>query len=701
MNQDSDPPGLDKSTSDAVVGAARRRTADEIERLASIVAGTDDAIIAKTTEGMIVDWNRGAEQLYGYSADEAIGRPVAMLFPRDIAAKEMQLTEGAVRGEHVEHYETRRLCKDGSVVEVSLTLSPFRDAQGTIVGISSIARDLTARKRAEAVVHRAQLLDLAHDAIIVRDPAESRVTYWNREAEEIYGYSAEEARGKITHELLETTGTEQIEAIDAALEESGRWHGELRHTRKDGGHIVVSSRQALQRDEHGEPVAIIELNSDVTERKRFEDQLVHLADHDPLTGLPNRRRLDTDLQSHADYVARYGVQGALLVLDLDHFKYVNDSLGHNAGDELIAKVGTLLRDRLRTTDTLARLGGDEFAVLLPRAGADEAQKVADDLLATVREHAVIWADEKVHRSTTSIGIALFGVDGATGEEVLASADLAMYDAKEEGRDRVAVFSSDTHREARTKSKMTWADRIRTALAEDHFVLHAQPIHDARTGEVSRYELLLRLTGRNGELIPPNTFLYIAEQVGLVEEIDRWVVSRALDALAANGDRGEQPTLEVNLSGRSIGNPALLELVETGIEQRGVDPSRLVFEVTETAAVANLQEARSFAVRLGRLGCRFALDDFGAGFGSFYYLKHLPFDFLKIDGEFISSCLTSRTDQLVIEAVVGIAQGLGKQTVAEFVEDGETADFVRDRGVDYLQGYWIGKPGPAAALLAAS
>jgi PAS domain S-box-containing protein len=276
----------------------------------------------------------------------------------------------------VEHYETRRVRKDGRVVEVSVTVSPVHDREGRIVAISSIARDLTHRNVADEVLQRAQLLDLAHDAIIVREPKESRVTYWNRAAEELYGFSVDEARGRITHDLLATTGRESLALIDAALRQRGRWQGELRHTRKDGAQIVVSSRQALQRDQTGEPMAVLELNSDITERKRHEEQLAHLAEHDPLTALWNRRRLDSELQRHADQVERYGSQGALLVLDLDHFKYINDALGHNAGDELIANVAALLRDRLRTSDTLARLGGGEFAVLLPRAGAEEAQKVA-------------------------------------------------------------------------------------------------------------------------------------------------------------------------------------------------------------------------------------------------------------------------------------------------------------------------------------
>jgi len=245
--------------------------------------------------------------------------------------------------------------------------------------------------------------------------------------------------------------------------------------------------------------------------------------------------------------------------------------------------------------------------------------------------------------------------------------------------------------------MTWGKRIRSALSENRFVLYAQPIMGVNTGETTRYELLLRLGDQPGEVVLPGEFLHIAERLDLIQEIDRWVVNEALEALAGQA-ADERATLEVNLSGRSVGDPVLLDMIERGVEEHGVDPSRLVFEVTETAAVANIQRASTFATRLADLGCHFALDDFGAGFGSFYYLKHLPFDFLKIDGEFVRGCLDSRTDQLVIEAVVGIARGLGKETIAEFVEEPRTAAFLQQQGVDYLQGYWIGRPEPAKDAL---
>ncbi|MFL5866467.1 MAG: putative bifunctional diguanylate cyclase/phosphodiesterase [Thermoleophilaceae bacterium] len=434
------------------------------------------------------------------------------------------------------------------------------------------------------------------------------------------------------------------------------------------------------------------------ERRGSEERLQHMADHDPLTGLLNRRRLEEELERHASQVRRYGREGALLVLDIDHFKHVNDALGHRAGDELISSVATVLRERLRASDILARLGGDEFALLLPKAGAREAQKVAEDLLAAVRKHSVLVDGGDRRTVTASVGVALFEDEGgAAGDDVLVRADLAMYDAKEAGRDGLA-FAADGVDARGPRRRLTWGKRIRGALSDDRFVLYAQPIMGVDNGDTTRYELLLRLDDQPDEVVLPGQFLHIAERLDLIQEIDRWVVTKALQTLAEQPAGAPRVTLEVNLSGRSVGDPVLMELIERGVEEHGVDPSRLVLEVTETAAVANFHRARTFANRLADLGCHFALDDFGAGFGSFYYLKHLPFDFLKIDGEFVRGCLDSRTDQLVIEAVVGIARGLGKETIAEFVEEPRTAAFLESQGVDYLQGYWIGRPEPATEVL---
>jgi len=311
------------------------------------------------------------------------------------------------------------------------------------------------------------------------------------------------------------------------------------------------------------------------------------------------------------------------------------------------------------------------------------------------------------RVTMSIGITDFHQPGKdlTADDILIDADAAMYEAKEAGKDRVAVVSA-AHRVAvtgaasaqRMTTRITWAERVRRAVREDLFVLHCQPIVDLGSDTVSQWELLLRLPGDHDELIKPAQFLYTAERSGLILQIDRWVLSEAIRLIAERRDAGHELRLEVNISGRSVGDPDLLRLIEEQLQARSVDPASLVLEITETAAIANMSRARSFASSLTDIGCRFALDDFGAGFGSFYYLKHIPFDYVKIDGEFIRNLPASSTDQLILDSIVQMSTGLGKRTIAEFVGDHATVELLKQHGVDYAQGYHLGRPRPVTEAL---
>ena len=431
---------------------------------------------------------------------------------------------------------------------------------------------------------------------------------------------------------------------------------------------------------------------DVSERKRFEAQLVHMANHDPLTGLFNRRRFDEELDRQLLEAQRYGTSGALLFLDLDQFKDVNDSRGHRAGDDLLARLALLLQERLRNTDVVGRLGGDEFAILLSHATAEQAVTVARDLLDAIRNHT-FEIGESALGITVSLGIALFPEHGATAAELLSRADMAMYRAKDEGRNRAVMFAPEGGWQARIESRMDWHQRIREALDKDLFVLHAQPILDLRTNEVSQYELLLRMVGPDGEMIAPSQFLDIAESSGLIQDIDRWVVSRAILLLAEHKAAGYDLRLEVNLSGKAFADPDLLPAIQRDLATYGVDPRNLVLEVTETAAIANMTDAREFVRTLQGMGARFALDDFGVGFSSFSQLKHLPVDYLKIDGSFVQDLAVNAVDQHLVQAIVSVARGLGKMTIAEFVGDDETLRLLTEYGVDYAQGYHIAKPAP--------
>ena len=435
----------------------------------------------------------------------------------------------------------------------------------------------------------------------------------------------------------------------------------------------------------GRPVRAVGICQDVTERRVAKDRLQYLADHDPLTGLVNRRRFTAELEQQISFNDRYGGQGAVMIIDVDRFKRVNDSLGHHAGDNLIRHISALLAERVRTTDTVARLAGDEFAVLAPQVTREGARALAEDITGVLRDRA--GHETGAGEITASVGIAMFGGD-ADSEEALVAADQAMYHAKEEGRDRIAVFSQIGGSISRRERGQTSAARIREALQNDEFTLYQQPILDLQSGGVTRRELLLRMEGSDGEPIPARLFIETAEQTGMIQEVDRWVIGRAL-ALLASSD--EAVSLHVNISGASISDLAVIEFIERALDEGTADPTLITFEITETNAIQNIERAAGFADRLIEFGCEVAIDDYGTGFGPFSYLKHMPFDLIKIDGDFVRDLPRNDADQLTVKALVQVAAGLGKRTIAEFVEEEETASMLREYGVDMAQGYHLGRP----------
>jgi len=557
-----------------VTEEAAARSARDL--LSYVVQSTGDAVVTKSHDGTITSWNRAAEQLYGYSADEAIGQPISLIEPANRAGEQQKILQTLLSGESIDNFETEGVRKDGSQITVSLTVSPVTDANGRIVSTAIIARD-------------------------------------------------------------------------------------------------------------------------TTERVRYEERLRHMADHDQLTGLFNRRRFDEQLKRELARAGRYAAHSAVLSIDIDNFKGINDSAGHAAGDAILVQVARVLGHRFRSSDVVARLGGDEFAVLLSAVGVDEARAAAEDLLTEIRNSPATYGG-RPFRISASIGVTAFESDDATAGEVLVNADLAMYAAKTAGRDRVVVYTAPEARKARAMAKLTWSQRIQDALDRDRFVLHLQPILELATGEIKHGELLLRMKGERGKLIAPGAFLPAAERFGLIHAIDRWVVARAIQLVGQS--MGAIPQVGINLSGESVvGDPELLRMIERELERSSVDPSKLIFEVTETAAIANMPEATEFARGLTDLGCSLALDDFGTGFGSFYYLKHLPVSYVKLDGEFIQNLPRSEVDEHMVKAIVGVSQALGIKTVAESVADAETIGLLQKHQVDYAQGYFVGKPAPLSTALA--
>lgn len=432
---------------------------------------------------------------------------------------------------------------------------------------------------------------------------------------------------------------------------------------------------------------------------RTEAELRFLADHDPLTGLLNRRSFRRELDSYVSFSARYGGQGAVMVIDIDGLKAVNDSHGHHTGDSLIRRVANVLRERVRGTDLVARLSGDEFALLVPQTDADGAIALGDDL--RIQVAAGCAEEAELAQVTISVGIMLFDGKAKTGAEaVLVAADQAMYRAKAEGRNRIAVFSGPGEQRRAIESGLTTSARIRDALTQDRLRLAGQPILDLASGGIARWELLLRMAGENGELLPASQFIGVAERTGMVQELDRWVIGQALTLLGAREQAGEPVSLHVNLSGATVSDLSVLEYIERRLDEGDADPGRCTFEITQTARVEDYDTAARFADRLTEFGCEVAIDDYGAGFGPFEYLKRIPFDVIKIDGAFVRDLPKNDADQLTVQAIVGIAHGLGKVTIAEFVEDDATARLLREYGVDMAQGFHFGAPVDAEALAAA-
>jgi len=689
------------------VGGQSERAANE-QRFRLLVEGVVDyAIVLLDVDGRVRSWNAGAQQIKGYRAEEIIGRHFSVLYPpEDVAAGKPDRALAVAGTDGRLQDEGWRMRQDGTRFWANVVITALRDADGTLCGFGKITRDLTERRARELRLRASEerfrcSFDEARIGMLIIG-IDGRYERVNDAFCAIVGHAREQLVGLPRENI---THPDDVAADAAALRSclAGEATSQMREKRylHAAGHAVWAAiNLTLIRDPEGRPLHFIAQVQDITDRRNHERQLQHMADHDPLTGLLNRRSFERELSRHIARVERYGATGSVLMLDLDNFKYFNDTQGHNAGDQLIIRIAQGLQSRLRDTDMLARLGGDEFAVLLPAEDERETQTVADALLKVVCEQGTPALAGRQQKVSASIGIARFDDrERLTAEEMMVNADLAMYDAKEAGRGRFSWYYTDQHERPKIESRMKWAAQINDAINEDRFELLAQPIVSLAAHDAPQYELLLRMRDPHGDLIPPGSFLYIAERLGLIREIDHWVTNRAIDMLAEQHALGRDLRFEVNLSGHTIGDKQLLELIERRLRETRVPPDRLIFEITETAAIAHIGRAAAFAERLTELGCKFALDDFGAGFGSFYYLKHLPCDYLKIDGEFVRHCAENETDRILIAAVVQIARGMGKRTIAEFVTNQESVDALTHLGVDYGQGFHLGRPAPLHEHLA--
>ncbi len=583
-------------------------------------------------------------------------------------------------------HEYRIVAGDGRRRVLQWRASATLDDTGAPVMLYGATWDATALADAQAAVRESEQAAPAGIAIVGLD---GRLIRANRALCELLDRTAADLAGASFAELVHPDDDVDLGSATALGTR------EVRLLARDGSPVWVTVGSAIVRGADTHPRHVVVHVQDVRERKRFETELQHLAAHDALTDLWNRRRFGEELERALADAQRHGAQGALVLLDLDGFKYVNDTLGHAVGDELLIAVADVLRRRLRLTDVCARLGGDEFAVLLPHADEGAARTVAADVLQGIAAISPLASSAGAGSITASAGITMFGGagDSTGGDALLVEADVALYAAKEAGRGQLRVHRHEDGQTPSARRGPRWGPRIRQALDDGRFVLHHQPIVSLCGDTLPRGELLLRMVAEDGSLLVPSTFLRAAERSSLIQEIDRWVVHTAIAELAAAGHAPDAPVFSVNLSARSITDPGMGQFVLDELAAAGVAGSRVVFEVTETAAITNLERARGFAEAVTDCGACLSLDDFGAGFTSFHYLKHLNFEFVKIDGSFIANLPSDPTNQHLVRALSEMARGLGKQTIAECVADDATVRWLRGIGVDYAQGFHLGRPRP--------
>jgi diguanylate cyclase (GGDEF)-like protein/PAS domain S-box-containing protein len=613
--------------------------------------------------------------------------------------------EGEVRNAE---FQLRRV--DGTTLTVIENARVVRDETGQIIGYEGTISDISERKRAEMAVfeekEKAQItLESIGDAVITTD-AYGDVEYLNPVAEDLTGWSAREAAALPINHVLQICSEltrEPVEnPVDRCLRE-GRVINLSDQTiivNRRNQEISIQASAAPIRDRAGNIIGAVMVFHDVSKERQLRRALAFQASHDALTGLINRREFENRLNDAlASVRVNNQITYVLLYLDLDQFKVVNDTCGHQAGDRLLKQITGLLQTRVRATDTLARLGGDEFGILLQDCTAEKAAVIADNLRQAIRDFRFIWQD-RVLNVGVSIGIVEITQDSESIASVLSAADVACYAAKDSGRNRVHMYrhgaAPERHRE------MQWVSRLTRACEENRLELYYQPIVPIGHNEDKRghYELLLRMRDENGALVHPAEFIPAAERYNVMPMIDRWVVSQALGALAhyrSDGDPASAYTIAINLSGTSLNDDRFLEFLINELQAYDLSPGAVCFEITETAAISNLPNVVHFMQELRSRGCLFSLDDFGSGLSSFMYLKNLPVDHLKIDGQFVQNITTDHVDRSMVEAITQIGRAMNIKTIAERVESQEVLCCLADIGVEYAQGCFIAVPQSVESL----
>jgi len=686
-----------------------RKRLREIER----EAAERFRMVARVTSDIIWDWDvpndriwwsEGVQSVFGYHADEfkdGFDDWASRIAPeeREAVVGGLQAAMHGGRDTWSTEYRFRR--GDGSYIIVRDQGAFRRNAEGVTLNAIGSMVDVTAQRQAEAERREAEarnrllasLLDKAHDSISVSS-IDLRITYWNQGAERLFGWTAAEVMGKTRDEFL-MVGKEDLERVYHEVLRKGEWRGEITKRCKDGRGVPVESHLTLVRGDDGQPQAVLEIETDITQRKHDEHAILRLAFFDPLTHLPNRRLLLDRLRHAVASTKRDGHGGALLFLDLDHFKTLNDTLGHDKGDQLLQQVARRLEAWVpRDSDTVARHGGDEFVIVLEDLSAHredaaaQAEVVAEKLLAAFAEPFQL--DGHQHYASPSIGVALFDKDIKDIDELLKRADLAMYQAKAAGRGTIRFF--DLQMQTVINARVALEADLRRSLQTDGFTVNYQRQTDS-SGHTIGAEALLRWQ-RPGRLqVSPSVFIPLAEDTGLILQLGEWVLEAACRQLVSWDSRPDTAhlTMAVNVSARQFRQPAFVDQVLQVIARTGADPRRIKLELTESLLLANIENTVETMHALKEKGIGFALDDFGTGYSSLAYLKRLPLDQLKIDQSFVRDVLTDPNDAAIARTILGLGHTLGLEVIAEGVETTDQRNFLALHGCRAFQGFLFGRP----------
>jgi diguanylate cyclase (GGDEF)-like protein/PAS domain S-box-containing protein len=656
----------------------------------AIVESSDDAIISKTPDGLVTSWNSAAQSIFGYSSEEMLGKTLLVLLPPEKSDEERFILERIQAGETVEHFETIRIHKDGRRVNVSVTTSPIRDRMGNVIGASKIARDITAQKVAEQQLKlTASVFTSTSEGILITD-RKGLIVDINDAFSRITGYSKEEVLGQDARMFRSSRqGPEVFRFMRMALRQLGEWRGEVWSRRKDGQSYSVILTISSVRDADGDVQNYVALFSDITPLKLQQEQLEHSAQFDPLTDLPNRLLLSDRLHQAMAMCQRQNQSLAVLYLDLDGFKAINDHYGHDVGDALLVAVSNRMKLALRDMDTLARIGGDEFVAVL--ANIDSTQ----DCIQLV-ERVLFACAESVHiqgqelKTTASIGVTIYPQDDAEADQLMRHADQAMFEAKQNGKNRIYMFDAALDAEVKTRSLQQ--ERIALALLLHEFVLHYQPKVNMRTGALVGVEALIRWEHPEKGLLYPAVFLPAIEKHPLSETVGSWVIQSALWQMNEWKRLGLTIPISVNVSARQFQQQNFAtHLSEALANHPDMDARCLELEILETSALEDIGSVTKIMQDCHRLGVIFAIDDFGTGYSSLTYLRRLPVEMLKIDQSFVRDMLHDPDDLAIVKGVIGLASAFHKHVIAEGVESVAIGKKLIELGCDLAQGYAIARP----------